>query len=115
MWCSGRQLAPWAQNFTDFIQYSGKNTKVKSLVMINWEFFCYFSSFWKSSLNGMGRPSATATASPPPPSVARLSTSLSAVSRFCGRGAINYSAVVIREKRGGERERDREPFHFLLL
>ena len=40
-------------------------------------------------MNGMGRPR--------PQSVARLSTSL--VSRFCGRGAINYSATLIREKR----------------
>ena len=43
---------------------------------------------------------ATASLAAPPP-VARPSTSL--VSRFGGRGAINYPAVVIREKREGRR------------
>ena len=37
-----------AQNFTDFIQYSGKNTKVKSLVMIDWNISATFLSFGRT-------------------------------------------------------------------
>ena len=67
-----------------------------------------------NSLNGMGRSSfvcgriAASVCCP-------LQPSTSLVSRFCGRGAINYSAVVIREKREGRETERGRPFHFLLL